>query len=64
MALNRFTVVCPLDGLTLAVLEPFLRGETPSESTKHLHLDVDQTATCAVGHSWHLEGGLVVERMS
>jgi hypothetical protein len=60
----RGDLLCPIDGLVLGLPSPVLRGNVATDADKHLHLDIDLTATCAGGHTWHLEGGLVVERVS
>jgi len=64
VALNKWTTVCPIDGLSFGILDPVLRGDIVGDVDKHMHLDIDLTATCAGGHTWHLEGGLVLERVS
>ena len=66
MPASRFTISCPIDGASLAVVNPTIRGDPMIDGTpgNHLHLNVAFQATCSSGHTWRLSGDLVIERVS
>jgi len=62
MAVGEF--ICPIDDLPLALAVYTETGDVERDGIVggHLHLFIDQTISCLVGHRWRFVGDVLMER--
>jgi hypothetical protein len=60
----RGDLLCLIDSLPLGLAVLIQKGNTLRDGVVggHLHLVIDQVATCSGGHRWHITGDLLMER--
>lgn len=60
------TMLCPIDGLGVTIINANLKRNDQEDRDSHLHLEVSTQVTCLnvlTPHTWRVAGGLLLERL-